>query len=76
MKREEIAAFYKDLDSYKDKAVTVCGWVRSVRDSKALGFIYLNDGTSFKVVQLVLEDGRGPAGDGHPAGYPRHEAAL
>ena len=27
MKREEIAAFYKDLDSYKDKTVTVCGWV-------------------------------------------------
>ena len=60
MKREEIAAFYKDLDSYKDKAVTVCGWVRSVRDSKALGFIYLNDGTSFKGVQVVFEDGKMP----------------
>ena len=58
MKREEIAAFYKDLDSYKDKAVTVCGWVRSVRDSKALGFIDLNDGTSFKGVQVVLRMGK------------------
>ncbi len=58
MKREEIAAFYKDLDSYKDKTVTVCGWVRSVRDSKALGFIDLNDGSSFKGVQVVFEDGK------------------
>jgi len=58
MKHDEIAAFYKDLDSYKDKTVTVCGWVRSVRDSKSLGFIDLNDGSSFKGVQIVFEDGK------------------
>jgi asparaginyl-tRNA synthetase len=37
---------------------TVSGWVRTVRDSKAFGFIELNDGTSFKNLQIVLEDGR------------------
>lgn len=36
---------------------TVSGWVRTVRDSKAFGFIELNDGTYFKNLQLVLEDG-------------------
>jgi len=37
--------------------ITVSGWVRTVRDSKAFGFIELNDGTYFKNLQLVLEDG-------------------
>ena len=58
MKRDEVAAFYKDLPSYAGKTVTVCGWARSIRDSKALGFIDLNDGTSFKGVQVVFEDGK------------------
>ena len=36
---------------------TVSGWVRTVRDSKAFGFIEINDGTCFKNLQIVLEDG-------------------
>ena len=35
--------------------VTVSGWVRTVRDSKAFAFIALNDGTFFKSVQVVCE---------------------
>ncbi len=35
--------------------VTVSGWVRTVRDSKAFAFIALNDGTFFKNVQIVCE---------------------
>ena len=58
MKREEVASFYKDLSAYEGKTVTVCGWARSIRDSKTLGFIDLNDGTSFKGVQVVFEDGK------------------
>ncbi|MDD3921026.1 MAG: asparagine--tRNA ligase [Eubacteriales bacterium] len=34
------------------------GWVRTVRDSKAFGFIEVNDGTCFKNLQIVLEDGQ------------------
>jgi len=37
---------------------TVSGWVRTVRDSKAFGFIEVNDGTHFRNLQIVLEDGR------------------
>ena len=40
------------------KECVVSGWVRTVRDSKAFGFIELNDGTYFKNLQLVLEDGQ------------------
>ena len=36
--------------------VTVSGWVRTVRDSKAFAFIALNDGTFFKPVQIVCEE--------------------
>ncbi len=35
--------------------MTVSGWVRTVRDSKAFAFIALNDGTFFKNVQVVCE---------------------
>ncbi len=36
--------------------VTVSGWVRTLRDSKAFAFIEVNDGTYFKNVQVVCED--------------------
>ena len=36
--------------------MTVSGWVRTVRDSKAFAFISLNDGTFFKPLQVVLDE--------------------
>ncbi len=38
-----------------DTKVTVCGWVRTSRDSKNMAFIELNDGTSFKHLQIVID---------------------
>lgn len=55
MKRTEIAHLYADSSAYSGKIVTVCGWVRTIRDSKALGFMELNDGSCFKGVQVVFE---------------------
>ncbi|MFI3206109.1 MAG: asparagine--tRNA ligase [Clostridia bacterium] len=55
MKRTEIKKLYEDISLYKNTEVTVCGWARTIRDSKALGFIELNDGSSFKGVQIVFE---------------------
>jgi len=37
------------------EAVTVSGWVRTVRDSKAFAFIELNDGSCFRNLQIVCE---------------------
>jgi asparaginyl-tRNA synthetase len=34
----------------------VAGWVRTIRDSKAFGFIELNDGSFFKNLQIVFEE--------------------
>lgn len=37
------------------KPVTVCGWVRTSRDSKNMAFLELNDGTSLKHLQIVID---------------------
>lgn len=52
-----IKSLYKDTDRYSGHKVTVGGWVRSIRDSKAFGFIVLNDGTFFENLQVVYNDG-------------------
>ena len=55
MKRQLIKEIYKSPDSFGGKSVTVGGWVRNLRDSKAFGFIDLNDGSYFKSIQVVFE---------------------
>lgn len=56
MTRVEIKKLFSDISSYEGKPVTVCGWVKTIRDSKALGFIEINDGSCFKNLQIVFED--------------------
>ncbi len=48
------------IDIFENKeligtAATVCGWVRTSRDSKNMAFIELNDGTTFKHLQIVID---------------------
>ena len=52
-----IRALFQSIPEAGLPEITVSGWVRTVRDSKAFGFIELNDGTYFKNLQIVLEDG-------------------
>ena len=49
-------------------AITVCGWVRTVREGKAVGFIELNDGTSFRPVQIVYPNDERRLGKGLTTG--------
>ena len=37
------------------RTVTVCGWVRTKRDSKNLVFIQVNDGSCFANIQLTFD---------------------
>ena len=55
MKRTLIKDVYADKEAFGGKEITVGGWVRNLRDSKAFGFIDLNDGSYFKSVQVVFE---------------------
>ncbi len=40
---------------YVGQSVTVCGWVRTARNSKNVAFIELNDGTTLKHLQIVID---------------------
>ncbi|MDD4849624.1 MAG: asparagine--tRNA ligase [Gemmiger sp.] len=52
--RTEIAALYRQTPA-DGTAVTLCGWAKTVRDSKNIGFISLTDGSCYKPVQVVFE---------------------
>ena len=57
MKLTRVKELYKSTADFADKTVQVGGWIRTLRSSKSFGFIELNDGTFFKSVQVVFEDG-------------------
>lgn len=54
MKRIEIKDLYKEFEKLGGQEITVCGWARTIRDSKNIAFVSLNDG-AFKCVQIVVE---------------------
>ena len=54
MKHTDIIDIFKNCD-YIGNRVTVCGWVRTSRDSKNMAFLELNDGTSLKHLQIVID---------------------
>ena len=58
MKRVEIKALFAEPERYTAEPVTICGWVRTLRSSKALGFIELNDGSYFSNLQVVFEENK------------------
>mgnify|MGYP004665743747 FL=1 len=53
MKHTDISEIFKNSDLLETQ-VTVCGWVRTSRDSKSMAFIELNDGTTLKHLQIVI----------------------
>lgn len=48
----ELNVSFNDLGG---KKVEVCGWVRTIRDSKNFAFVELNDGTFFRNTQIVAD---------------------
>ena len=41
------------------RELTVCGWVRTARDSKNMAFLALNDGTTLAHLQIVIDKNAG-----------------
>ena len=58
MKHTDIKDIFENKD-YIGKSVVVCGWVRTARDSKNMAFLALNDGTSLKHLQIVIDKASG-----------------
>ena len=57
MERTLISEIFADPKSFDKAQVTVGGWIRTMRAQKTFGFIELNDGSYFKSLQVVFEDG-------------------
>ncbi len=57
MERIEIKQLNASHKEHAGKEVTVCGWVRTLRDTKSFGFIEINDGSFMKNLQIVFDDG-------------------
>ena len=50
----KIREILNDIDKYVDTDVVVSGWIRNSRFGKNVGFIELNDGSTFKNLQIVV----------------------
>ena len=57
MKSTLVKQVYRETDKYADQTITLSGWIRNIRSSKKFGFIELNDGSFFKNIQIVFEEG-------------------
>ena len=57
MKRTLVSEIFASPEAFDKTQITVGGWVRTIRDLKSFGFIELNDGSYFKNLQVVFEDG-------------------
>lgn len=56
MQRTQIKEIFRNAKEYIENEISVCGWIRQIRDSKKLGFIELNDGSFFKCIQVIFEE--------------------
>ena len=54
MKHTDIIQIMKD-ETLLGQKLTVCGWVRTARDSKNVAFLALNDGTTLNHLQIVID---------------------
>ncbi len=56
MKATLIKQILRNPADYQSKAVKISGWIRTIRGSKAFGFIEVNDGSYFKNLQVVFDE--------------------
>ncbi|MBE6955810.1 MAG: asparagine--tRNA ligase, partial [Ruminococcaceae bacterium] len=56
MDRLPIRKLFDSPEQYFGTEVTVCGWLRNTRISKAFGFLNLSDGSCFQTLQVVVTD--------------------
>lgn len=55
MNNIDISCIIGDGKNYEGKSVNVAGWVRTARDSKNMAFLNINDGTTLKHLQIVID---------------------
>ena len=55
MQNIDISKVLSEGQKLQGQQVNVCGWIRTARDSKTMAFLALNDGTSLKHLQIVID---------------------
>ena len=55
MKRIRVKQLFKAKETFSDKEITLCGWVRTNRAQAQFGFLNINDGSYFENVQVVYD---------------------
>lgn len=56
MEAASVKELYAQKEKFLNQKIMVNGWVRTVRSSKAFGFIELNDGSFFSNLQVVFDE--------------------
>lgn len=56
-KHTDIKHIIAKPDDYVGKIVTVCGWIKTFRKGKKMGFCKVNDGTCVEQLQLIFDIG-------------------
>ena len=46
----------KDPASLEGRTITVCGWVRTIRDQKSFSFLEINDGSTLANLQVIADN--------------------
>ncbi|NLL92283.1 MAG: asparagine--tRNA ligase [Ruminococcaceae bacterium] len=54
MKITRVCEIQNSMKELSGKIIRVCGWVKTSRESKTIGFVEINDGSSFENLQCVL----------------------
>lgn len=52
----DLKDLFASITEYKDKVITVEGWIRNHRDGKTFGFINFSDGTTMEHLQIVYDE--------------------
>ena len=56
MKRVRVKQLFREKESFSEKEVVICGWVRTNRAQAQFGFLNVNDGSFFENVQVVYDN--------------------
>ncbi|MBR5468475.1 MAG: asparagine--tRNA ligase [Firmicutes bacterium] len=55
MNLAKVKDIFRNLPLYEEKEIEIGGWIRTMRQSKNVSFMEVNDGTFFKNVQVVFD---------------------
>ncbi|KRN79252.1 asparagine--tRNA ligase [Fructilactobacillus lindneri] len=55
MKNVLVKDLYTKKRDFSDEPITISGWIRTIRDSKKIAFIEVNDGSYIKNIQVIAK---------------------